>query len=79
MNRRFEGDIGPQRGPADDSLLYLEVIKQSHDLVREQLHPIVAWVQGSIALSVPEKVHEDDAVSPFDQHIRERVLMLARE
>jgi hypothetical protein len=61
--RQLQGDVRPQRGPADDRRRLLEVVEQRRHLAREQRHRVEPQVLGAVGAAVPEHVDADHRVA----------------
>ena len=56
----LEGDVGPQRGAADDGLLGAELVEQRDHLLAEGGHRVHQRVVGAVRAPVPEQVDGHD-------------------
>ena len=63
----LEGDVGAERGAADDGGVELEVVEQGGDLAGEQRHRVEAQVLGAVGAAVAEQVDADHPVAALGQ------------
>jgi len=79
QRRELEGDVRPQRGTADHSLVQLQVIEQRKELLGEGRHRVAPHVARAIRGPVSEGIEGDYAVTVTGQAPRQRQLHLLRE